>query len=68
MKKEDIDKIKFKALNWYCHDCTNGLPIRWVDFAISKMVTEKSDPATERLKELIDLVIYETEKQLTEVF
>ena len=63
MNKETIRK---KALQFYCKEVIEGLPLKWTDDAIDLMLAENQDPPTEKVKALIDFVIEETKLQLTE--
>jgi hypothetical protein len=55
-------EIKIKALKQYCLEVVYGIPYKWIDNAFDKMIDEKQDYPTERIKTLIDFVIDETER------
>lgn len=60
---ESREKILYMALDKYCHDTIKYLPLNWRVGAIKKMAIERQDEPTERLKDLINFVIDETEKR-----
>lgn len=52
------------ALEKYCYEVIEMLPLKWKEEAIQQMVTQKQDKPTERIKELINFVIDQTEQEL----
>ena len=62
----DEYKIMKKALDFYCQSVIEGIPLRWREGAIESIVKEKQDEPTERIKQLIKLVIDETKNELSQ--
>ena len=62
---EEIRAIKIKALAFYSNLTLAGLkgmPLQWIENAFAKMIDEKQDEPTERVKSLMDFIIEELSK------